>query len=587
MVPIRQRRPAAPSSSTRGVSCPAGCFSRLPASTRTAMTSCRRRSLPEPVAAIVTRPVDAAEHRGGRRNRGAHRSGFRSRPAAAATSQLSRSPARRARRRRRTSVAQLLERLGPTVAPPESFNNELGHPYTVLLSTVDTRYLVLETSARGIGHIRHLTDIAPPRIGAVLNIGSAHLGMFGSRDAIALAKGELVEALPAARTVASQCSTPTIPLVAAMSARTTARVVTVGESASARTSARPMCNSTTSAARLSPCICAANRLRRRQLRTDRPPSGRQRAGGGRRGDRVRNVARRCRRRIEPTCRARSRWRMELRERADGVVIVNDAYNANPESMRAALEALDRSGAQPARPNLGGARADGRTRRRGRRRARCARPPRGEPVRGAHPSPSANRRNRSHVQPPPRRRRAPGTARRRGWRTRTRRSPRCGAQLRRRRRRSGKGVAGGRASSASRWPSDAARVEQRGPAGEDRPRGGTGRPAVLDPVHAARRAVLPQPRVRAGDPQRRAADPHDQARHADDGRGRHHRVDHRRLLRRPYRDRLPGRPRPDGVRPAAAVPHGRARCGRLPRRLHQAAPPAQPRTARPGEVRSAS
>jgi UDP-N-acetylmuramoyl-tripeptide--D-alanyl-D-alanine ligase len=59
-------------------------------------------------------------------------------------------------------LAQLLERLGPTVAPPESFNNELGHPYTVLLSTVDTEYLVLETSARGIGHIRELTKIAPP-----------------------------------------------------------------------------------------------------------------------------------------------------------------------------------------------------------------------------------------------------------------------------------------------------------------------------------------------------------------------------------------------------------------------------------------
>ena len=94
-------------------------------------------------------------------------------------------------------LAQLLARLGPTVAPPGSFNNELGHPYTVLRADEDTRYLVLEKSARGIGHIRYLTEIAPPRIGVVLNVGSAHLGEFGSQQAIAQAKGELVEALPA------------------------------------------------------------------------------------------------------------------------------------------------------------------------------------------------------------------------------------------------------------------------------------------------------------------------------------------------------------------------------------------------------
>jgi len=78
-------------------------------------------------------------------------------------------------------IAQLLARLGATVAPPGSFNNELGHPYTVLLADTDTRYLVLETSARGIGHIAFLAGIAPPRIGVVLNVGSAHLGEFGSR----------------------------------------------------------------------------------------------------------------------------------------------------------------------------------------------------------------------------------------------------------------------------------------------------------------------------------------------------------------------------------------------------------------------
>src|SRR4051794_14515294 len=127
-------------------------------------------------------------------------------------------------------LAQLLARLGPTVAPPGSFNNELGHPYTVLRATPDTRFLVLEKSARGIGHIRFLTEVAPPHIGVVLNVGSAHLGEFGSRAAIAQAKGELVEALPADGVAVLNADDP---LVAAMAERTAARVVLVGEPAAA------------------------------------------------------------------------------------------------------------------------------------------------------------------------------------------------------------------------------------------------------------------------------------------------------------------------------------------------------------------
>ena len=73
-------------------------------------------------------------------------------------------------------TAQVVDRLGPTIAPVGSFNNELGLPLTVLRADAVTRYLVLEMSARGIGHIAQLCDIAPPRIGAVLNVGRAHAG---------------------------------------------------------------------------------------------------------------------------------------------------------------------------------------------------------------------------------------------------------------------------------------------------------------------------------------------------------------------------------------------------------------------------
>ena len=73
-------------------------------------------------------------------------------------------------------AAQLIERLGPTIAPAGSYNNEFGLPLTVLRADAATRYLVLELSARGIGHIAHLCGIAPPRYGVVQNVGRAHAG---------------------------------------------------------------------------------------------------------------------------------------------------------------------------------------------------------------------------------------------------------------------------------------------------------------------------------------------------------------------------------------------------------------------------
>ena len=91
-------------------------------------------------------------------------------------------------------LAAVLADAAPTVATAGSFNNELGLPLTVLRVTDETRHLVLEMGARGIGHLRDLCAIAPPDVSLVLNVGKAHIGEFGSQENIALAKGELVEA---------------------------------------------------------------------------------------------------------------------------------------------------------------------------------------------------------------------------------------------------------------------------------------------------------------------------------------------------------------------------------------------------------
>ena len=233
-------------------------------------------------------------------------------------------------------LAPLLSRLGPTVAPPGSFNNELGHPYTVLRADARTRFLVLETSARGLGHIAFLAAIAPPRIGVVLNVGTAHLGEFGTREAIAAAKGELVEALPAARAGGIAVLNADDSLVMAMSARTDARVVTVGTAADADVRAIDVTLDDLGRARFG--LQAAGGTARVRL---------QFVGAHHVGNALAAaaVALECgltltdvAAALEQTVPA-SHWRMELTERGDGVLVINDAYNANPESMRAALAAL--------------------------------------------------------------------------------------------------------------------------------------------------------------------------------------------------------------------------------------------------------
>jgi UDP-N-acetylmuramoyl-tripeptide--D-alanyl-D-alanine ligase len=117
-------------------------------------------------------------------------------------------------------VAAVLAPLGEVVAPPGSFNNELGHPWTVLQAGEDTDYLILEMSARHPGNIADLAAIAPPSIAVVLNVGTAHLGEFGSREAIARTKAELPQAVPASGVVILNADDNE---VAAMAEQTAAR----------------------------------------------------------------------------------------------------------------------------------------------------------------------------------------------------------------------------------------------------------------------------------------------------------------------------------------------------------------------------
>jgi UDP-N-acetylmuramoyl-tripeptide--D-alanyl-D-alanine ligase len=230
-------------------------------------------------------------------------------------------------------LAGLLARVGPTVATGGSFNNELGLPYTVLRATEESRFLVLEMGARGTGHIRHLCDIAPPRIGLVVNVGVSHIGEFGSIEAIADDKGELIEALPADGLAVLNADDPR---VRAMAARTDAPVVLAGEADDADVRAIDVVLD--DRGRASYTLLHGGGVTPVRLAA----AGRHQVGNSllaaavalRLGLAASDLADEL-----AGLRLASERRMDVFDRPDGVTVIDDTYNANPASMAAALRAL--------------------------------------------------------------------------------------------------------------------------------------------------------------------------------------------------------------------------------------------------------
>ncbi|TWS25851.1 UDP-N-acetylmuramoyl-tripeptide--D-alanyl-D-alanine ligase [Tsukamurella sputi] len=238
-------------------------------------------------------------------------------------------------------IAAVLRPLGETVAPPGSFNNEIGHPWTALRATASTKFLVLEMSARGEGHIAALAKVAPPRIGVELNVGTAHLGEFGSREAIARAKGELVEALPADGLAILNADDAA---VAAMASRTAARVVFYGTGGTGGESGAAGAEVAAVDVRIDGQARASFTLR--------TPSGEAPVALKVHGEhQVHNalaaaaVGLECGASVAQVAEALSAAgaasprRMDVFTTDGGVTVVNDTYNANPDAMRAALRSL--------------------------------------------------------------------------------------------------------------------------------------------------------------------------------------------------------------------------------------------------------
>lgn len=222
-----------------------------------------------------------------------------------------------------------------TVAAQGSYNNEVGVPLTCLATTADTQVLVVEVGSRGVGHIADLMPVVQPDVTVVTAVSGAHLEMFGDLDTVALAKGELVEATAAGGVAVLNADDPR---VAAMAGRTDQPTLMFGYdgTAEAEPDVRGIDVRTDPQAR--PMFRAVTPWGETEVRL--PLAGEHHVGNalaaiavaGHLGVDLGSAA------AALADAPVSSWRSEIQE-AGGVTVLNDAYNANPASMRAALRAL--------------------------------------------------------------------------------------------------------------------------------------------------------------------------------------------------------------------------------------------------------
>ncbi len=226
----------------------------------------------------------------------------------------------------------VLQGEGATIAPWGSFNNHVGAPISMLAVDYDTRYLVVEMGASAIGEISQLISIVVPDVGIVLKVGLAHVGEFGGPDAVETAKSEMVTDLPASAVAVLNADDPR---VVKMAAKTQAEVLWFGIAGSADVRADDIEATASGTAFTLEMAGVQRRVQLRILGEHHVMNALATIAAAR----VLGVAPdRSVPAIEAMVRA-ERWRMEVLERPDGVVVINDAYNASPDSMAAALKTL--------------------------------------------------------------------------------------------------------------------------------------------------------------------------------------------------------------------------------------------------------
>lgn len=230
-------------------------------------------------------------------------------------------------------IGQVLTRNGSTYAPAGSPNNELGLPMTILTAPSDTQNLVLEMGMRGIGHIKYLCDIAKPTIGVVTNVGQAHLGEVGSIAGIAKAKGELVEALPETGFAILNADDMFVRKLRDVSKAT---VVTYGFAETSDVRGENLTISASGTYTFEIAIGSERAAASLPMLGEHNVSNALAAAavGHVLGMKLSDIVAALAVATQP-----SKWRMEVNRLPNDILLINDAYNANPESMSAALKTL--------------------------------------------------------------------------------------------------------------------------------------------------------------------------------------------------------------------------------------------------------
>lgn len=234
-------------------------------------------------------------------------------------------------------LREILSTVGSTVAPIESFNNEVGAPISVLKATFDTRFLVVEMGAGGPGSIAYLANLAKPDIGVILKVGLAHVGEFGGIESTAKIKGELAQRMPESGLLVLNADDA---FVREMAEHSHANISWFGTSLDSefRADSQNLTIDGTSFV----CHWPDGESREVKLQI----LGEHHVMNALAAIAVADALGIDR---EIACESleamplAERWRMQLLHRADGVTIINDAYNASPDSTKAALQTLAQLG----------------------------------------------------------------------------------------------------------------------------------------------------------------------------------------------------------------------------------------------------
>jgi UDP-N-acetylmuramoyl-tripeptide--D-alanyl-D-alanine ligase len=234
-------------------------------------------------------------------------------------------------------LREILSKLGPTTAPIESFNNHVGAPISILRADAQTQFLIVEMGAKGLGSIDYLAKIAKPDVGVILKVGLAHVGEFGGIEKTAAIKGELADAMqPSGRLVLNfddslvrkmkeSSKAPVVWFGTDAEANYRAEDITLTKDGTSFTMCWPDGQKETISLKIIGDFHIMNALAAAAAAELLGASKKQILDG------------------LQAMELAERWRMQRMVRSDGVTIINDAYNASPDSMKAALQTLAQLG----------------------------------------------------------------------------------------------------------------------------------------------------------------------------------------------------------------------------------------------------